>query len=142
MEKTIQRTLSILKPDVTIRNITGSVNSVIESAGFRIVAQKRIKITLECAQKFYETHKEKPFYDDLCKFLSSAPIVVQILEKENAIADYRKLMGSTNPLLAEKGTIRERFALSIDQNSVHGSDAAETAFAETKFFFSDVEIVI
>jgi nucleoside-diphosphate kinase len=137
----IERTLSIIKPDATARNLTGSINGMIESAGFRIVAQKRVQLTLEQAQKFYEVHKEKPFYDELCRFLSSAPIVVQVLEKENAIADYRALMGSTNPVNASDGTIRKRFAISIDQNSVHGSDASETAINEIKFFFSDVEIV-
>ena len=137
----IERTFSIIKPDATRRNLTGKINSMIESAGFRIIAQKRLHITLEQAKRFYAVHAEKPFYDDLCKFLSSEPIVVQVLEKENAIADYRKLMGATNPASAEEGTIRSKFALSIDQNSVHGSDAPETAQNEIKFFFSDVEIV-
>ncbi|MBQ8651455.1 MAG: nucleoside-diphosphate kinase [Alphaproteobacteria bacterium] len=137
----IERTFSIIKPDATGRNITGEINSMIESAGFRIVAQKRVKLTIEQAQKFYEVHKEKPFYNDLCEFLSSAPIIVQVLEKENAIADYRTLMGATNPQNAEEGTIRKKYALSIDQNSVHGSDAPETATNEIRFFFSDTEIV-
>ncbi|MBQ9335632.1 MAG: nucleoside-diphosphate kinase [Alphaproteobacteria bacterium] len=137
----IERTFSIIKPDATQRNLTGEINSMIESAGFRIVAQKRIHITLDQAKRFYAVHAEKPFYNDLCEFLSSAPVVVQVLEKENAIADYRKLMGATNPANAEEGTIRNRFALSIDQNSVHGSDAPETAANEIKFFFSDIEIV-
>ena len=137
----IEKTFSIIKPDATSRNITGEINSMIENAGFKIVAQKRIKITKEQAMKFYDVHKEKPFYNDLCEFLSSAPIVVQVLEKENAIADYRNLMGATNPVNATEGTIRKKYALSIDQNSVHGSDAPETAAREIKFFFSDTEIV-
>lgn len=137
----IEQTFSIIKPDATKRNLTGEINRMIESAGFRIVAQKRIKITLEHAQRFYAVHAEKPFYNDLCEFLSSAPIVVQVLEKENAIADYRALMGATNPANAAEGTIRNKFALSIDQNSVHGSDSPETAANEIRFFFSDVEIV-
>lgn len=137
----IERTFSIIKPDATRRNLTGEINSMIEAAGFRIVAQKRIHITLSQARRFYAVHAEKPFYNDLCEFLSSEPVVVQVLEKENAINDYRKLMGATNPANAEKGTIRNKFALSIDQNSVHGSDAPETAANEIKFFFSDVEIV-
>lgn len=137
----IERTFSIIKPDATRRNLTGEINSMIEAAGFRIVAQKRIHITLSQAQRFYAVHAEKPFYNDLCEFLSSEPVVVQVLEKENAIDDYRKLMGATNPANAEEGTIRNKFALSIDQNSVHGSDASETAANEIKFFFSDVEIV-
>jgi nucleoside-diphosphate kinase len=141
MDNKFERTLSIIKPDATKRNLTGEINSIIESAGFRIVAQKRIRITLEQAREFYKILSSKPFYDDLCTFLSSAPVIVQVLEKNNAIADYRKLMGATNPTAAEEGTIRKRFALSVDQNSVHGSDAPETAFAEIKFFFSDTEIV-
>lgn len=137
----IERTFSIIKPDATRRNLTGEINSMIEAAGFRIVAQKRVKLTLAQAQKFYEVHKEKPFYGDLCEFLSSEPVVVQVLEKENAIADYRAIMGATNPANAAEGTIRNRFAISVDQNSVHGSDAPETAANEIKFFFSDTEIV-
>ena len=137
----IERTFSIIKPDATKRNLTGEINSMIEAAGFRIVAQKRIKLTIDQAKKFYEVHSEKPFYNDLCEFLSSDSIIVQVLEKENAIADYRKLMGSTNPANADAGTIRNKFALSIDQNSVHGSDASETAANEIKFFFSDIELV-
>ncbi|MDR2074754.1 MAG: nucleoside-diphosphate kinase [Holosporales bacterium] len=136
-----ERTFSIIKPDATKRNLTGEINAIIESTGFRIVAQKRILISLDQARKFYEVHGSKPFYDDLCEFLSSAPVVVQVLEKENAIADYRKLMGATNPNAADEGTIRKRFGISVDQNSVHGSDSPETALAEIKFFFSDTEIV-
>jgi nucleoside-diphosphate kinase len=137
----IERTFSIIKPDATRRNLTGEINGMIEAAGFRIVAQKRIRITLEQAKIFYGAHSSKPFYDDLCAFLSSGAVVVQILEKENAIADYRSLMGATNPANAEEGTIRHKFALSVDQNSVHGSDAQDTAASEMKFFFSDIEIV-
>lgn len=136
-----ERTFSIIKPDATRRNLTGEINTMLESAGFKIVAQKRIQITLEQAHEFYAVHSEKPFYNDLCEFLSSGPVVVQVLEKENAIADYRKLMGATNPTAADEGTIRKRFAISVDQNSVHGSDAPETAASEIKFFFSNLEIV-
>lgn len=141
MTNNIERTFSIIKPDATKRNLTGEINAMIESAGFKIVAQKRIKITLEQARKFYAVHSEKPFYNDLCEFLSSYPVVVQVLEKINAIADYRALMGSTNPTAADEGTIRKRFAISVDQNSVHGSDSPETAVSEIKFFFSDIEIL-
>lgn len=137
----MERTLSILKPDATKRNLTGAINKMIEDAGFRVIAQKRIKLTLEQAMKFYEVHKSKSFYGELCEFLSSSPVVVQVLEKDNAIADYRSLMGATNPANAEEGTIRKTFALSVDQNTVHGSDAPETAAQEISFFFSSVEIV-
>jgi nucleoside-diphosphate kinase len=131
----------MIKPDATNRNLTGKINSMIESAGFRIIAQKKTRMTLEQAKKFYEVHKDKPFYNDLCKFMSSAPIVVQVLEKENAISNYRTLMGATNPYNADAGTIRKEFAISTTENSVHGSDASETAAAEIKFFFSEIEIV-
>jgi nucleoside-diphosphate kinase len=136
-----ERTLSILKPDITKRNLTGEVNAMLESAGFRIIAQKKIRLTLNQAKEFYAVHKEKPFYDDLCEFLSSAPVVAQVLEKNNAISDYRELMGATNPVSAAEGTIRNRFGLSVDQNSVHGSDSPETAAEEIKFFFSEMEMV-
>lgn len=138
---TIERTLSIIKPDATKRNLTGAINHIIESAGFRIIAQKKILITLAQARKFYEIHQGKSFYDELCMFLSSASVVVQVLEKENAIADYRAIMGATNPINASEGTIRKEFALSVDQNSVHGSDAVETASREISFFFSEIELV-
>ncbi|MDR0942890.1 MAG: nucleoside-diphosphate kinase [Holosporales bacterium] len=137
----VERTFSMIKPDATNRNLTGKINSMIESAGFRIIAQKKTRMTLEQAKKFYEVHKDKPFYNDLCKFMSSAPIVVQVLEKENAISNYRTLMGATNPYNADAGTIRKEFAISTTENSVHGSDASETAAAEIKFFFSEIEIV-
>lgn len=138
---TIERTFSVIKPDATSRNLSGAINSIIESAGFKIIAQKKIRITLEQAKKFYDIHSEKPFYNDLCNFISSGPVIVQVLEKENAIADYRKLIGATNPEQAEEGTIRKKYAISIDQNSVHGSDGVETANREISFFFSDIEIV-
>ncbi|GGX56420.1 nucleoside diphosphate kinase [Litorimonas cladophorae] len=137
----IQRTFSIIKPDATKRNITGKVNAKIEEAGLRIVAQKRLQLTEEQAGGFYAVHKERPFYGDLVKFMMSGPVVVQVLEGENAIAEYRKVMGATNPADADAGTIRAEFAESIDANTVHGSDAPETAAEEIKFFFSDDEIV-
>jgi len=137
----VQRTFSIIKPDATKRNITGKVNAKIEEAGLRIVAQKRVQLTEEQAGGFYAVHKERPFYGDLVKFMMSGPVVVQVLEGENAIAAYRKVMGATNPAEADAGTIRAEFAQSIDANTVHGSDAPETAAEEIKFFFSDDEIV-
>jgi len=137
----VQRTFSIIKPDATKRNITGKVNAKIEEAGLRIVAQKRVQLTEEQAGGFYAVHKERPFYGDLVKFMMSGPVVVQVLEGENAIAEYRKVMGATNPAEADAGTIRAEFAESIDANTVHGSDAPETAAEEIKFFFSDDEIV-
>ena len=137
----IQRTFSIIKPDATARNITGKVNAKIEEAGLRIVAQKRVQLTEEQAGGFYAVHKERPFYADLVKFMMSGPVVVQVLEGENAITEYRKVMGATNPAEADAGTIRAEFAQSIDANTVHGSDAPETAAEEIKFFFSDDEIV-
>jgi nucleoside-diphosphate kinase len=137
----VQRTFSIIKPDATARNITGKVNAKIEEAGLRIVAQKRVQLTEEQAGGFYAVHKERPFYADLVKFMMSGPVVVQVLEGENAIAEYRKVMGATNPAEADAGTIRAEFAQSIDANTVHGSDAPETAAEEIKFFFSDDEIV-
>lgn len=137
----VQRTFSIIKPDATARNITGKVNAKIEEAGLRIVAQKRVRLSEEQAGGFYAVHKERPFYADLVKFMMSGPVVVQVLEGENAIAEYRKVMGATNPAEADAGTIRAEFAQSIDANTVHGSDAPETAAEEIKFFFSDDEIV-
>jgi len=137
----VQRTFSIIKPDATARNITGKVNAKIEEAGLRIVAQKRVQLTEEQAGGFYAVHKERPFYADLVKFMMSGPVVVQVLEGENAIAAYRTVMGATNPAEADAGTIRAEFAQSIDANTVHGSDAPETAAEEIKFFFSDDEIV-
>ena len=137
----VQRTFSIIKPDATARNIAGKVNAKIEEAGLRIVAQKRVQLTEEQAGGFYAVHKERPFYADLVKFMMSGPVVVQVLEGENAIAAYRTVMGATNPAEADAGTIRAEFAQSIDANTVHGSDAPETAAEEIKFFFSNDEIV-
>lgn len=138
---TISRTLSIIKPDGTKRNITGKINAVIEENGFRIVAQKRIKLSEEQAQKFYFVHKERPFFGELVDSMSSGPVVVQILEAENAVPKYRDLMGATNPEQAAEGTIRKQFALSIGENTVHGSDSEENAQIEINFFFSSLEIV-
>ena len=137
----VQRTFSIIKPDATARNITGKVNAKIEEAGLRIIAQKRLQLTKEQAGGFYAVHKERPFYNDLVEFMMSGPVVVQVLEGENAIAKYREVMGATNPADADAGTIRAEFAQSIDANTVHGSDAPETAAEEIPFFFSDDEIV-
>ena len=138
---TIERTLSIIKPDATRRNLTGKINAKFEEAGLRIVAQKRIKLSLEQAGKFYEVHKERPFYGELCEFMASEPVVVQVLQGENAIAKNREVMGATNPANAADGTIRKEFALSVGENSVHGSDAPETAAVEIAYFFSGLEIV-
>lgn len=137
----VQRTFSIIKPDATKRNITGKVNAKIEEAGLRIIAQKRLQLTEEQAGGFYAVHKERPFYGDLVKFMMSGPVVVQVLEGENAIKAYREVMGATNPADADAGTIRAEFAESIDANTVHGSDAPETAAEEIKFFFTEDEIV-
>ena len=137
----VQRTLSIIKPDATRRNITGKINAMLEGAGLRIVAQKRLRLSREQAEKFYEVHKERPFYGDLCGFMTSGPVVVQALEGENAVEKNREVMGATNPADAAPGTIRAAFAESIEANSVHGSDSAENAAIEIAFFFSDDEIV-
>lgn len=137
----IQRTFSIIKPDATARNLTGQINAKIEGAGLRIIAQKRVHLTREQAEGFYGVHKERPFFNDLVSFMISGPVVVQVLEGENAIAKYRDVMGATNPENAEAGTIRKEFAESIEANSVHGSDAPETAAEEIKFFFTEEEIV-
>ncbi len=137
----MQRTLSILKPDVTRRNITGAVNERIESAGLRIIAQKRLHLSLEQAQKFYAVHQERSFFNDLCTFMSSGPVVVQVLLGDNAVEQYRKIMGATNPANADEGTIRRDFAESIEANSVHGSDSLENAAIEISFFFSEMCIV-
>ena len=138
----MQRTLSIIKPDAVVRNITGKINAMIEDAGLRIVAQKRIRLTTAQAEEFYEEHKDKAFYAGLVEYMTSAPVVVQVLEGENAIADYRKIMGATNPAVAEEGTIRKNFALSITQNSVHGSDSEDSAEREVSFFFNHIEIFV
>jgi len=137
----IQRTFSIIKPDATKRNLTGAINAKIEAAGLRIVAQKRIHMTQEQAETFYGVHKERPFFGELVEFMISEPVVVQVLEGENAIAAYREVMGATNPANADEGTIRKEFALSVGENSVHGSDAPETAAVEIAYFFSGLEIV-
>ena len=137
----IERTLSIIKPDATARNQTGAVNALIERAGLRIVAQKRVRWTRAQAEKFYEVHKARPFYADLVKFMTSGPIVVQVLEGENAVKRYRDVMGATDPAKAEPGTIRKELAESIERNSVHGSDSAENAAAEIALNFKAEEIV-
>jgi len=136
----LERTFSIIKPDATRRNLTGAINKKIEESGLRIVAQKRLKMTAEQAQKFYEVHKERPFYNDLVAFMISGPVVVQTLEGENAVAKYREVMGATNPANATPGTIRADFAESIEANSVHGSDSLDNADIEIRFFFSESEI--
>jgi len=137
----LERTFSILKPDATRRNLTGAINALIEKAGLRIVAQKRIQMTRGQAETFYGVHKDRPFFGELVEFMTSAPVVVQVLEGENAIAKYREVMGATNPANAAPGTIRKEFALSVGENSAHGSDAAETAAQEIAQFFSGNEIV-
>ncbi|WP_019962145.1 nucleoside-diphosphate kinase [Woodsholea maritima] len=137
----LQRTFSIIKPDATARNLTGKINAKIEEAGLRIIAQKRIHLTKAQAETFYGVHKERGFFNDLVSFMISGPVVVQVLEGENAIAKYRELMGATNPADAAEGTIRKEFAESIDANSVHGSDAEETAAVEIAYFFAGTEIV-
>ncbi|QFT63376.1 nucleoside-diphosphate kinase [Roseivivax halotolerans] len=136
-----ERTLSIIKPDATKRNLTGKINAKFEEAGLRIVAQKRIQLSKAQAGAFYAVHKERPFYDELCEFMASAPVVVQVLEGDNAIAKNREVMGATNPADADAGTIRAEFAESVGENSVHGSDAPDTAKEEISFFFSGLEIV-
>lgn len=137
----LERTFSIIKPDATKRNLTGKIVAKFEEGGLRVVAQKRIHLTKAQAGVFYGVHKERPFYDELCEFMSSEPIVVQVLEGENAIARNREIMGATNPAEADAGTIRKEFALSIGENSVHGSDAPETAKEEIAYFFSGLELV-
>lgn len=137
----VQQTLSIIKPDATRRNLTGKINAKFEEAGLRIVAQKRIHLTEEQAGKFYEVHKERPFYGELVSFMTSGPVVVQVLEGDNAVAKNREIMGATNPANADAGTIRAEYAESIEANSVHGSDSEENAAIEIAFFFSGTEIV-
>ena len=136
-----QRTFSIIKPDATRRNLTGKINAMIEEAGLRIIAQKRVHMTEDQAKRFYAVHSERPFYNDLVEFMTSGPVVVQVLEGDDAIARYREVMGATNPSDAAPGTIRAEFAESIDANSVHGSDAPETAAEEIPQFFTEDEIV-
>ena len=137
----IENTLSIIKPDATDRNLTGAINSKLEKAGLKIIAQKRLQLSREMAQKFYEVHKDRPFYNDLVDFMISGPVVVQVLSGENAVMLNREVMGATNPTDAKDGTIRKEFALSIEANSVHGSDSLENAKNEISFFFSGIEIV-
>ena len=136
----MERTLSIIKPDATARNISGKVNAMIEEAGLKIIAQKLIRLTASQAEEFYQEHRDKAFFTSLVDFMTSAPVVVQVLEGEDAVARYRKIMGATNPAVAEEGTIRRTFALSIDKNTVHGSDSPESAKREIGFFFSKIEI--
>ena len=135
------RTFSIIKPDATARNLTGAINKVIEEGGLRIVAQRRIQMTQAQAERFYEIHKERPFFGELVEFMTSAPVVVQVLEGENAVARYRDVMGATNPEEAADGTIRKLFAKSIGENSAHGSDSDENAALEISQFFSEADIV-
>lgn len=137
----MERTLSIIKPDATERNITGLVNAMIEASGLRIVGQKRIRLTKEQAEEFYQEHQDKVFFPSMIQQMISGPVVVQVLEGENAIKHYREIMGATNPAVAEEGTIRKTYALSIDKNTVHGSDSPESAAREIEFFFNHTEIV-
>ena len=137
----IQQTLSIIKPDATKRNLTGKINSKLEDSGLKIIAQKRILLSKTQAEDFYKVHQERPFYNDLVKFMISGPVVVQVLEGENAVSKNREVMGATNPDEAEDGTIRKEFALSLEANSVHGSDSLENAKIEISFFFSQIELV-
>ncbi len=137
----LERTFSILKPDATERNLTGAINAMIEKAGLRIVGQKRVRITKEQAQRFYGVHKERPFFGELVEFMTSGPVVVQVLEGDNAIAKYREVMGATDPAKAADGTIRKVHAKSIGENSVHGSDSPDNAKVEIAQFFSENEIV-
>jgi nucleoside-diphosphate kinase len=137
----VTRTFSMIKPDATRRNLTGAIVARLEAAGLRVVAQKRLHMTKAQAEKFYEVHKARPFYGELCAFMSSGPVVVQVLEGEDAVARNREVMGATNPAEAADGTIRKEFALSIGENSVHGSDSAENAAIEMAYFFAGIEIV-
>ena len=137
----IEQTLSIIKPDATKRNLTGKINSKLEDSGLKIIAQKRILLSKTQAEDFYKVHQERPFYNDLVKFMISGPVVVQVLEGENAVFKNREVMGATNPDEAEDGTIRKEFAVSLEANSVHGSDSLENAKIEISFFFSQIELV-
>ena len=138
---TTELTFSIIKPDATKRNITGAINAMIENAGLRIVAQRRMQITRRQAEIFYEVHKERPFFNNLIDFLTSGPVIVQVLESENAIMRYREIMGSTNPETASEGTIRKKYATSTTENCVHGSDSPESAATEISQFFAGFEII-
>lgn len=137
----LERTLSIIKPDATRRNLTGKINAKFEDAGLRIVAQRRVQLTRDQAEAFYGVHRERPFFDSLCSFMTSGPVVVQVLEGEGAVAKNREVMGATNPEEAAAGTVRKEFAESIEANSVHGSDSPENAAIEIGFFFSQTDIV-
>ena len=141
MNRMTERTFSIIKPDATKRNLTGKINAVIEEAGLRIVAQRRIRMTKEEAEDFYDVHRERPFYGELVEFMISEPVVVQVLEGDNAVARYRDVMGATNPAQAADGTIRKLFALSVGENSVHGSDSVDNAKIEIAQFFDAADIV-
>ena len=138
----MNRTFSIIKPDATKRNITGAINKIIEDNGLVIIAQKRIKLSREQAEGFYSIHKAKPFFNDLIEYMTSGPVIVQVLEGENAVENYRKIMGATNPDNAENGTIRKNYALNIQENSVHGSDSKDNANIEINYFFNSSEIVV
>ena len=138
---TVENTLSIIKPDATRRNLTGSINAKFEQAGLNIIAQKRLQLTKVMAQKFYEIHKDRPFFNDLVDFMISGPVIIQVLRGENAVKVNREVMGATNPKDAEKGTIRKEFAESIQANSVHGSDSPENAKSEISFFFAEIELI-
>ncbi len=137
----MNQTFSIIKPDATKRNITGSINQLIEKNGLRIIAQKRIKLTKQQAEQFYNVHNDKPFFNDLVEYMTSEPVVVQVLQADNAVKKYREVMGATNPDNAEDGTIRKMFALNVQENSVHGSDSKENAEKEIEFFFDKAELV-
>tara|TARA_Y100000768_G_scaffold335339_1_gene276505 strand:+ start:505 stop:921 length:417 start_codon:yes stop_codon:yes gene_type:complete len=137
----MSKTFSIIKPDATKRNLTGAINKIIEENNLRIIAQKRVKLSKEKAEGFYAIHKEKPFFNDLIEYMTSEPVVVQVLEGDNAVSKYRQVMGATNPVNAETGTIRKEFALNIQENSVHGSDSEENANIEIDYFFNIDEIV-
>jgi len=136
----MNRTFSIIKPDATKRNITGSINKIIEDNNFVIIAQKRTKLSKEKAEGFYSIHKDKPFFNDLIEYMTSGPVIVQVLQGDNAVENYRNIMGATNPENAKKGTIRKEYALNIQENSVHGSDSEENAKIEINYFFEDNEI--
>lgn len=136
-----ERTLSIIKPDATRRDLTGKINAMIEGAGLKIVAQRRIRLTREQAEGFYDVHRERPFFGSLCDFMTSGPVVVQVLEGDDAVGRYREVMGKTNPAEADEGTIRKAFAESIEANSVHGSDSPENAANEIAYFFAAIDVV-
>ena len=137
----MQRTFSIIKPDATKRNITGAINKIIEENNLAIIAQRRIKLSKDKAEGFYSVHKDKPFFKDLIEYMTSGPVIIQVLEGDNAIENYRIIMGATNPENADKGTIREKYALNIQENSVHGSDSLENANIEISYFFEEKEII-